>query len=91
MNQSTHDLHETPLMSGAVPVPAEQTTIEQSIGEILLQMKQIQADLGRDHVSQVRQLLDQEEVGRNSSVKAFDWMRCKPDKLLHPVRICSSL
>lgn len=86
INQSIHDLHESPITPGGNQIPIEQTSIEQSIRDILLQMKQIQEESSRDHLSQMRQLLAQEDVGASLSVKAFDWMTCKPEKLFHPVR-----
>lgn len=90
INQSIHDLREFPVTLGGNSAPIEETSIEQSIRDILLQMKQIQEESSRDHLSQMRQLLAQEEIGANLSIKAFDWMLCKPDKLFHPVRIPNS-
>jgi hypothetical protein len=85
LNQSIHDLHESPITPGGTIVPVDEPLPEKSIREILLQMKQIQEESSRDHLSQMRQLLVQEEIGANLSIKAFDWMTCKPGKLFHPV------
>jgi hypothetical protein len=83
LNQSIHELHESPVTPGGTLAPPEEPP--KSIREILLQMKQMQEESSRDHLSQMRQLLVQEEIGANLSIKAFEWMTCKPGKLFHPV------
>jgi hypothetical protein len=83
LNQSMHDFNESPITPGGTLLPVEEPP--KSIRDILLHMKQMQEDTSREHLSQMRQLLAQEEIGANLSIKAFDWMACKPRKLFHPV------
>ena len=87
MNQSIHDL-EKPTAPERTSAPDEEPTpdkIDKSIRDILLQIKQANEDSSRDHLQQMRQLLVQDEVGANMSIKAFDWMKCKPTRLFYPV------
>jgi hypothetical protein len=85
MNQSIHDIHESPITPGGNPAPINDISPDKSIRDILLQMKQIQEESSRDHLAQMRQLLVQEEIGANMSIQAFDWMICKPAHHFHPV------
>jgi hypothetical protein len=89
LNQSVHELHESPITPGGTLALAEEPP--KSIREILLQMKLIQEESSRDHLSQMRQLLAQEEIGANLTTRPFDWMTCKPGKLFHPVSIGDNL
>lgn len=81
LDQSIHDLHESPT---GITTTVEEPSTEASIRDILLQIRQIQEESSRDHLSQMRQLLAQEEMGANLSIKPFDWMTCKPEKLFYP-------
>lgn len=84
LNESIHDLLTTPIETSPTG-PAEDSSANESIREILLQMKQHQIESSRDQMMQLRQLLLQEEVGANLSIKAFDWLICKPSRVYHPV------
>ena len=83
LNKSIHEVHEPAVTPGGTLTAPEEPP--KSIREILLQMKQIQEEASQDHLSQMRLLLVQEEIGANLSIKAFEWMTCKPGKLFHPV------
>ncbi|KAH7357226.1 hypothetical protein BKA65DRAFT_524383 [Rhexocercosporidium sp. MPI-PUGE-AT-0058] len=86
LGHSIHNIEEPPSIqrrnSDAIPDPTQ----EDSIRDILLQMKKLQEDSSKEHLLQMRQLLVQEDIAGNVSVKAFDWVSCKPGKLYHPVR-----
>ena len=85
LGHSVHDIQESPVVqrrnSDAIPEPSQEDTIR----DILLQMKKLQEDSSKDNFLQLKQLLAQEEIGANLSVKAFDWVACKPATLFHPV------
>lgn len=86
LGHSLHNIEESPSIkrrdSDAMPEPTQ----DDSIRDILLQMKKLQEDSSREHLLQMRQLLVQEDITGSFSVKAFDWVSCKPGKLYHPVR-----
>jgi hypothetical protein len=85
MNQSMHNLDTSPTAQKAIEAPATGLSQEQSLRDILLQLKQSQEDSHRDHLLQLRELLVREEIGSDFSTKAFDWMTCKPAQEFHPV------
>ncbi|PBP23734.1 hypothetical protein BUE80_DR005413 [Diplocarpon rosae] len=84
LDHSIHDLDESPTVqrrnSDAVPDQSQ----DDSIRDILLQIKQLQEESSREHLQQMRQLLVQEDISGNFAVKAFDWVACKPAQLYHP-------
>ncbi|PVH79529.1 hypothetical protein DL98DRAFT_655454 [Cadophora sp. DSE1049] len=84
LGHSVHDIEESPSVqrrnSDVIPAPTQ----EDSIRDILLQMKKLQEDSSREHLLQMRQLLVQEDITGSFSVKAFDWVSCKPGQLYHP-------
>lgn len=84
MNDSTHDILTTPVETSPVGPPEDASTNE-SIHDILVQMKQHQIESSREQMLQLRQLLAQDEIGTLASVKAFDWLACKPARVFHPV------
>lgn len=83
LNDSIHDLLTTPVETSPTG-PAEDPSPNESIRDILLQMKQHQIESSRDQLMQLRQLLAQEDMGANLSIKAFDWLTCKPPRVYHP-------
>jgi hypothetical protein len=85
MNQSMHDLGTSPTAQRATEASATGLSQEQSLRDILLQLKQSQEDSQRDHLLQLRELLVREEIASDFSTKAFDWMTCKPVQEFHPV------
>jgi hypothetical protein len=85
MSQSVHDLETSPTAQRAVETSVTGLSQEQSLRDILLQLKQSQEDSHRDHLLQLRELLTHEEIGSDFSTKAFDWMTCKPAREFHPV------
>jgi hypothetical protein len=84
MNESIHDLLTTPAETSPTG-PGENIPANESIHDILVQMKQHQIESSREQMLQLRQLLAQEELGTSLSIKAFDWMACKPSRVFHPV------
>ncbi len=82
---SMHDILPTPAEITPVGPPGDPSANE-SIREILLEMKQNQLESSREQLLQLRQLLAQEDIGANLSIKTFDWMMCKPSRVFHPVR-----
>lgn len=84
MGESIHDILTTPVETSPTG-PPEEIASNESIRDILLQIKQHQVESSREQMLQFRQLLVQEEIGANLSVKAFDWMTYKPPRVFHPV------
>ncbi|KAL3424188.1 GTPase-activator protein for ras-like GTPase containing protein [Phlyctema vagabunda] len=64
---------------------------ESSIREILLELKRAQEETSYEHLSQIRQLLVQDEMGINRIAKPFDWGSCKPNHIYHPTWWVQSL
>ncbi|KAK0100648.1 hypothetical protein ONS95_007101 [Cadophora gregata] len=91
LGHSVHDIEELPSVqrrnSDTLPEPSEEDTIR----DILLQMKKLQEELSKEHLMQMRQLLVQEDIAGSFQVKAFDWVSCKPGKLYHPDRWVQSI
>jgi hypothetical protein len=85
LSHSINDIQESPVVQRRNSDNVPELSQEDSIRDILLQMKKLQEDSSRDHLTQMRQLLVQDEIGANLSVKAFDWVACKPTRLFHPV------
>lgn len=85
LGHSVHESDESPTLqrrnSDAIPESSQ----EESIRDILLQMMKLQEDSSREHLLQMRQLFVQEEISGSFSVKAFDWVACKPAQMYHPV------
>lgn len=84
MGESIHDLLTTSVEISPTG-PAKDSSPDETIRDILLQMKQHQIESSRDQFIQLRQLLVQEDVGANLSIKVFDWLICKPSRVYHPV------
>ncbi|CZT10086.1 uncharacterized protein RCO7_03218 [Rhynchosporium graminicola] len=84
LGHSMHDVAELPLPQRRNSDFVAEPTDEDSIRGILLQMKKLQEDSSKEHLLQLRQLLVQEDLTGNISVKAFDWVSCKPGKVYHP-------
>ncbi|KAI9049724.1 hypothetical protein LZ554_005876 [Drepanopeziza brunnea f. sp. 'monogermtubi'] len=84
LGHSIHDMDESPTVQRInSDTLVEVSSSEESIRDILLQMKKLQEDSSREHLLQMRQLLVQEDIS-SFSVRAFDWVECKPSQLYHP-------
>lgn len=88
MGHSLHNIEELPTIQRRSSDPMPELTQEDSVRDILLQMKKLQENSSREHLLQIRQLLVQEDTTGDFPAKAFDWVSCKPGRLYHPVRIC---
>ena len=86
LNESIHDLLTTPVETTPTG-PPDETSPNDSIRDILVQIKQHQIESSREQMLQLRQLLIQEEFGVDVSIKTFDWMSYKPSRVFHPVSI----
>ncbi|KAH7407184.1 hypothetical protein BKA64DRAFT_666015 [Cadophora sp. MPI-SDFR-AT-0126] len=84
LGHSVHDIEESPSVQRRNSEIMPEPTQEDSIRDILLQMKKLQEESSKEHLLQMRQLLVREDVTGTFSVKAFDWVPCKPGKLYHP-------
>ncbi|KAH9217918.1 hypothetical protein DL95DRAFT_89415 [Leptodontidium sp. 2 PMI_412] len=84
MGHSLHNIEELPTIQRRSSDPMPELTQEDSVRDILLQMKKLQENSSREHLLQIRQLLVQEDTTGDFPAKAFDWVSCKPGRLYHP-------
>ncbi|RDW66529.1 hypothetical protein BP6252_10164 [Coleophoma cylindrospora] len=87
----SQSLHIQEIGGRNISAAAKDFSEEESVRDLLLQIKRAQEDSNKQYLQQIKQFLAQKTVGADSAIRVFDWMASKPADQYHSHWIVQSL